>query len=254
VADVREEAERLSRFVNAELWDETAGFYFDRWNDGRLNGVKSIAAYWALIADVVPRARLDRFVAHLEDPRTFKRPHRVPSLAADTRGYDPKGDYWRGGVWANPNYMVLRGLTQVGLDGLAHEIARNDVDNVVAVFERTGTVWENYAPESAAPGEPARRDFVGPGGLTPIGVLLEYVFGLRPHAPERRLVWDVRLTDAHGIKRYPFGREIVIDLSCARRRSSSERPRIEARASAPVDLEVRWAGGSDVVRIGSRSS
>ena len=84
VSDVREEEERLSRFANAQLWDETAGFYFDRWNDGRLNGVKTIGAYWALLAGVVPRERLDRFVAHLDDPRTFNRPHRVPSLAADT--------------------------------------------------------------------------------------------------------------------------------------------------------------------------
>ncbi len=250
VADMREEIERLSRFVNAQLWDETAGFYFDRWNDGRLNGVKTIGAYWALIAGVVPSERLDRFVAHLDDPRTFNRPHRVPSLAADTPEYDPKGGYWRGGVWPYPNYMVLRGLTQVGRDGLAHEIARNDVGNVVSVFESSGTLWENYAPESAAPGDPARRDFVGPGGLPPIGVLLEYVFGLRPDAPARRLVWDVRLTEAHGIERYPFGREVTIDLSCARRRSSDERPRIEARASAPVDLEVRWADRSDVMRIG----
>ena len=146
--------------------------------------------------------------------------------------------------------MVLHGLTQVGRDGLAHEIARNDVGNVVTVFESTGTIWENYAPESVAPGEPARRDFVGPGGLPPIAELFEYVFGLRPDAPARRLVWDVRLTEAHGIRRYPFGREVTIDLSCARRRSSDERPRIEARASAPVDLEVRWAGRSDVIRIG----
>jgi hypothetical protein len=249
---VREEIERLSRFANAQLWDETAAFYFDRWNDGRLSGVKTIAAYWALIADVVPSGRLDRFVAHLDDSRTFKRPHRVPSLAADTPGYDPKGDYWRGGVWPYTNYMLLRGLTQAGRDELAHEIARNNVANVVSVFENTGTLWENYAPESAAPGEPARRDFVGPGGLPPIGVLLEYVFGLRPDAPARRLVWDVRLTEAHGVERYPFGGDVTIDLSCAGRRSSDERPRIEARAGAPVDLEVRWAGRSEVIRIGKR--
>ncbi len=84
-------------------------------------------------------------------------------------------------------------------------------------------LWENYAPEAAAPGEATRRDFVGPGGLPPIGELFE---------------------------RCPFGREVTIDLSCARRRSSDERPSIEARASAPVDLEVRWAGRSDVIRIG----
>ena len=252
VADMREEDERLARFVNEQLWDEPGAFYFDRWDDGRRSGVRSIGAYWALLAGVVPRDRLDRFVAQLEDPRLFNRPHRVPSLAADTPGYQATGDYWRGGVWVSTNYMVLRGLTEVGQDALAHEIARNHVGNVVSVFEATGTLWENYAPESAAAGAPARPDFVGWGGLPPIGVLFEYVFGLRPDAPARRLVWDVRLVERHGVKRYPFGRDVSIDLSCAARRSVDERPRLEAKATAPVDLELRWAGRSEVVRIGPR--
>jgi len=250
VGDMREEAERLTAFVNRSLWDDARQFYCDRFDDGRLNGVRSIGAYWALLAGVVPPARLEPFLGHLEDPRAFNRPHRVPSLAADTPGYEPLGNYWRGGVWAPTNYMVLRGLSEVGKDALAHSIARNHLDNVVAVFEKTGTLWENYAPESAEPGQPARPDFVGWTGLPPIAVLLEYVLGLRPDAPARRLVWDVRLTEAHGVKRYPFGPDVSVDLSCAGRRSADERPRIEARSSAPLDLEVRWAGRSELTRIG----
>ena len=146
--------------------------------------------------------------------------------------------------------MVLRGLTEVGRDALAHEIGRNHLDNVVEVFEKTGTVYENYAPESAAPGAPAKPDFVGWTGLPPIAVLLEYVFGLRPDAAARRLLWDVRLTEAHGVRRYPLGADVSIDLSCAARRSTAEPPRIEATASAPVELDGRWAGGSRVLNVG----
>jgi hypothetical protein len=253
VADVRDEAERLARFVNDRLWSDADRFYCDRFDDGALNHVKSVGGYWALLAGVVPPARLAPFVAHLEDLRAFKRPHRVPSLSADHPAYDPRGGYWKGGVWAPTTYMVLRGLTEVGAEGtdaLAHEIARNHLDNVVAVFEKTGTVHENYAPESAAPGTPAKSDFVGWTGLVPIAVLFEYVFGLRPDAPARRLVWDVRLLEAHGVRRYPLGPDVSIDLSCAARRAPSDPPVIEAAASGPVELEVRWAGGSRVSKIG----
>jgi hypothetical protein len=251
VADMREEIVRLTRFVNDHLWSNAARFYCDRFDDGALNDVKSVGGYWALLAGAVPAARVAPFVAHLEDPRAFKRPHRVPSLSADHAAYDARGGYWRGAVWAPTTYMVLRGLTEVGRDALAHEIARNHLDNVIAVFEKTGTVWENYAPESAAPGTPSKRDFVGWTGLPPIAVLLEYVFGLRPDAPARRLVWDVRLTDAHGVRRYPFGPDVSIDLACAARRAASDPPRIDATASARVDLEVRWAGGTRVLKLGS---
>jgi hypothetical protein len=80
-------------------------------------------------------------------------------------------------------------------------------------------------------------------------VLLEYVFGLRPDAPARRLVWDIRLTDAHGVRRYPLGPDVSIDLACAARRAPADPPRVEATASAPVELELRWAGGSRMLRL-----
>lgn len=249
VADMREEAARLGRFVNERLWSEADRFYCDRFDSGALNRVKSVGGYWALLAGVVPAARLTPFVAHLDDPRAFKRPHRVPSLAADNPGYDARGGYWRGSVWAPTTYMVLRGLTEVGRDALAHDIGRNHLDNVVAVFGKTGTVHENYAPESAAPGVPSKPDFVGWTGLPPIAVLLEYVFGLRPDAAARRLVWDVRLTDAHGVRRYPLGRDVSIDLACAARRDARDPPRVEASASGSVEVEVRWAGGSRVLKL-----
>jgi glycogen debranching enzyme len=250
VADMRDEAVRLGRFVNERLWSEADRFYCDSLPDGALNHVKSVGGYWALLAAVVPPARLAPFLAHLEDPRAFKRPHRVPSLSADHPGYDARGGYWKGSVWAPTTYMVLRGLTEVGRDALAHEIGRNHLENVVAVFEKTGTVHENYAPESASPGTPSKPDFVGWTGLPPIAVLLEYVFGLRPDATARRLLWDVRLTDAHGVRRYPLGNDVSIDLSCATRRAPGDPPRIEATASGPVELEVRWAGGSRLLKLG----
>jgi hypothetical protein len=118
------------------------------------------------------------------------------------------------------------------------------------VFEKTGTVHENYAPESAAPGAPSKPDFVGWSGLPPIAVLLEYVFGLRPDAAARRLLWDVRLTDAHGVRRYPFGPDVTIDLRGAARRAPTDPPIVEAAASGPVDIDLRWAGGARVLKIG----
>ncbi len=250
VADMREEAARLGRFANDHLWNDAERFYCDRLAGGGVTRVKSVGGYWALLAGIVPPARLAPFLAHLEDPRTFKRPHRVPSLSADDPSYDPRGGYWRGAVWAPTTYMVLRGLTEVGRDALAHEIGRNHLDHVVAVFEKTGTLYENYAPESAAPGVPAKPDFVGWTGLPPIAVLLEYVFGLRPDGAARRLLWDVRLTEAHGVRRYPLGPDVSIDLSCAARRGPGDPPRVEATASGPVTLELRWAGGSRLLELG----
>jgi glycogen debranching enzyme len=250
--DLRAEAAALARLVNRRMWDEQAGFYVDRLRDGRLSSVKSVGAYWGLLAAAVPPARRERFIAHLEDPASFNRPHRVPSLSADHPLYRPGGDYWRGSVWPPTNYMVLQGLRVAGRDDLAHAIALNHLANVLAVFEATGTLWENYAPESAAPGQQAAKDFVGWAGLPPIAVLLEYVFGLQPDALRGRVVWDIRLIDGHGVRRYPFGRDGTIDLWCGRRGSEDDAPAIEAASDTPVTLEVKWKAGSRTLRIGGR--
>jgi glycogen debranching enzyme len=250
VGDLREERETLARAVNDRLWDEGSAFYFDGLPDGSLSGLRTVGAYWALLAGVVPEERMGRFVSHLEDPQKLDRPHRVPSIPTDHPEYRPDGGYWLGGVWPPTNYMVLRGLDRAGYHDLAHAIALNHLDNVVRVFGETGTVWENYAPEMAAPGEPARPDFVGWSGLGPVAGLFEYVFGLRADVPNRRLVWDVRLLEGHGIRRYPFGREGVLDLSCGPRTSTAEEPRVEARSTVPLEVLVRWDGGERTLRRG----
>lgn len=249
VADMRREGERLTRFVNERLWDDSTAYYYDRWRDGTLNGVKSVASYWALLADVVPKEHIARLVAHLENTEEFNRPHRVPSLSADHPEYDPKGGCWLGSVWPPTTYMVLRGLTHVGYDDLAHEIGRNHLKNVVEVFRKTGSLWENYAPDYTEQGNYSKRDFVGWTGLPPIAVLFEYVFGLRPDLPNGTLIWDVRLLEEHGVKRYPFAKDGLLDLRCPKRSSPTKKPDVEITSTVPVTIELRWQGGKETIRI-----
>lgn len=245
--EFRDEAETLASWCQANLWDEGTGFFHDRMRDGRLaNHIKSVGAYWALLAEGVEARRMPRFLAHLSDPSAFARPHRVPSMSADSRGYEMDGGYWRGAVWAPTTYMVLRGLSAVGEDALAHEIALNHLQNVAASFAATGTFFENYAPESFANGR-HRRDFVGWTGLSPTAILFEFVFGLRPDAAARTLVWDVRLTDEHGVRRYPFGPSGTLDLLCRARRSVESEPQVEISSPTPIEIEIRWTGGKKIV-------
>ncbi len=202
--ELQEEADYLTNQVNTYLWDEKTAFYYDRKKDGSLSNVKMAAAYWALIADIVPECRIERFVAHLENENEFNRPHRVPALSYDHPDYDPMGDYWNGGVWPPTNYMVLKGLDKTGYNKLAFEIGLNHLENAVEVFNKTGTLWENYAPESASEGKPARKDFVGWTGLIPISVMFEYVFGIRPDSKNNKIIWHINLKEKHGIKNYTF--------------------------------------------------
>ena len=246
ITHLKEEITSLTNFVNQNMWNEKIEFYTDRFRDGTLSDLKSIGSFWAIMAEIASAERLEALITHLENPREFKRPHQVPSLAADHPDYSPDGGYWLGAVWAPTNYMVLRGLTVAGKDKLAHEIGLNHLENVVKAYIDQGTLFENYAPESAE-GE-CRTDFVGWTGLPPVAVLFEYVFGLRPDAGKKSLLWDINLLDEHGIKQYPFGPDALIDLHCAGRKEPTEEPLIQAHSSHDIELVIKWPGGTKKIR------
>jgi neutral trehalase len=96
------------------MWDPTNRFYFDLTWEGKPAPVKTIGAFWTLVAGVASPAQTKDLMRELSNPQTFKRLHRVPTLAADQNGYDPAGGYWCGAVWAPTSTMVIRGLEQYG--------------------------------------------------------------------------------------------------------------------------------------------
>lgn len=247
VTAIRQEMLNLDRLVNEKMWDDKSSFYYDRFADGSLSSVKSIASYWALLAGVVPADRLNGFVGHLSNPATFGRQHMVPSLSADNPSFDPNGGYWKGAIWAPTNYMVLRGLSNYRLDSLAYVIAGNHLDQVVKVYTQTGTLFENYAPDKVQGND--HRDFVGWTGITPISVLLEYVFGIRPDVPSNSILLDVRLTDAYGVSNYPFGKDGMVQIKVEDRKKPTDPPVVKVQTTVPFELTIRWLGGSRIVQI-----
>jgi len=247
VQDVEKEVSELSIFVNSKMWDFNNSIYVDRYKDGTLSNVKTIGTYWALLADVVPQKEIPCFLAHLSDTTEFNRPHRIPSLSADNPDYNPDGGYWLGAVWAMTNYSVLRGLTKVGADSLAHEIAGNHLNNVTSVFNETDIIWENFSPEFLKGS--GRENFVGEGGLTGTAILLEYIFGIRSDVPNQTIVWDIRLTDEFGVKQYPFGKTGIVNLYCPKRNNATDEPLIKVNSNVPFRLKVIWNGGNRIIDI-----
>lgn len=237
VQELKQEIDDLTKQINQQLWCEEDAYYYDLFKDGTLNGVKGIGSYWALLADVVPAHRLSRFIAHLDNPKEFNRPCRVPTLSADHPEYRSNGGYWLGSVWAPTNYMVLKGLEKQGYHSLAHEIGKNCLENIVTVYNNTQTLWENYASESTEQPRRSQRNMVGWSGLFPISIMFEYVFGIRPSAGENKIVWYVNLTEKHGVKSYPLG-DATVDLICEKRNSTEEEPCVTVRSSEKITVEI----------------
>lgn len=199
------DAEKLTDAINRLLWNEEKGFYFDLKADGTQAPVKTIAAYWALIAGVADVRQAERLVGWLNDKDTFNRIHRVPVCAADEEGYNPRGGYWRGSVWAPTNTMVIRGLEKYGYQALAKEIALNHLNAVCEVYKQTGSIWENYPADEISSGDADKKDFVGWSGIAPMLYLMEYGVGLKADAINNQVFWSIDDERGCGCQNYWFG-------------------------------------------------
>jgi len=201
-----EDAAELSRLINHKMWDSNRRFYYDLTLKEERVPVKTIAAFWTLLAGVASRAQASALAEELTNPKTFWTLHRVPTLSADEKGFQPEtGGYWRGSVWAPTEMMVVRGLQNYGFKELAREIALNHLDKVVKVFNETQTIWENYAPQKIVQGTPAKPDFVGWSGIGPIAFLIEFGIGIKTNAVTNTVIWDIRSPNRVGIEGFWFG-------------------------------------------------
>ena len=243
IEDMEDEMKFLKKHISEVMWSDEDNFLHDVYADGSLCETKGISAFWALEADVLEQDKLDKLVEHLKDEKEFNRTHRVPSLSADHPKYNPAGRYWQGGIWPSSNYMVIDGLWRHGYRDLCREIAANHYQCVFDVWKNTGTFWEYYAPEKVEPGFMARKDFVGWAGLPPIAIFIEYVLGIKSDYSENTIEWDITKLEEHGIDRYPFGPESLVNLKVAARKSAGETPVINITTDVPFDLTVIWGEG-----------
>ncbi len=244
---LKKEKELLEKTINNTMWSEKDGFYYDKYRDGSQSSVKTVGAYWTLLAGLVPNERVKSFVLHLENKNEFSRKSGIPSLSADHPEFAPEGNYWYGSVWAPTSYMVLKGLEKHGFDSLAHNIACRYLDCVVSVYNETGTLFENYAPDFIKRGSHSKSDFVGWTGLVPISILFEYVLGIRPDAQKSKITWHINKTEGHGVKNYPLGKANV-SLYCAPRTSADKEPNITITSDLPVSVEIIWNGKTKIVK------
>ncbi len=251
--------EEIKALVNEYCFNEFTGFYYDLREDGELSGTMHIGGFWPLVAEICEPEDFLTIREHLTNPDEFWRPHVVPTLSASDPAYDPDGYYWRGGVWAPTNYMVVKGLEKYGDYQLAHRIAYNHISNIYEVFKNFRpetdriefseryedgyhTIWECYSPELPRPSTRwddsfySRQDFVGWSGLGPIAMLIENVIGINMRADKNLIIWHMERDDKHGVTNLKYGDQII-GLICT---PSDESLFFEVTAENEFRLEVLW--------------
>ncbi|HYI22210.1 MAG TPA: trehalase family glycosidase [Candidatus Limnocylindrales bacterium] len=140
---------RIQEQINATLWDEQSGFYYDLTPTGEFIDQKSYSGLIPLIAGVVPPERLPPILAALRDEQQLMSVGGIRSLSSDSPFYRPGlagagvNSNWRGPVWVPINYMLIESLMDVD-PSLAAEIRRRVVENVESDWQDTSRLHEYF--------------------------------------------------------------------------------------------------------------
>lgn len=128
--------------INALLWHEEDGLYYDRLFDGTLTRVATPASFFPLLAGVCTQEQAEKMVKVLLDETRFWTKMPVPSMPKDSEFYDV--DMWRGCSWLNLNYFITLGLRKYGFFEIAEELRTRTLNTVYKWYEKTGNVFEFY--------------------------------------------------------------------------------------------------------------
>jgi hypothetical protein len=185
-------ADGLRERMNALLWHERDGLYYDADGAGVLVPLSTVASLLPLWAGVPDADRARRMLARILDPAHYGTLIPIPSVDRAEPCFEK--DMWRGPVWVNTAYGVIQGLLRYGFEREAARLAYGLCRGVYRVFEAEHRIFEFYDPEAfhtrelrrkqgnwwkaLTLGRGPQRDFVGWSGLVNT-LVVELLFGLR---------------------------------------------------------------------------
>ncbi len=270
-----EMAQNIAERINNYMWDEKQGIYFDIDQWGERMGIKHIGLFWPLLAGITSKDQEAKLIAHLKNPKEFNTDLPFPALSKDNPKFKPLGNYWRGGVWAPTNFMVIKGLQERAHEDEATEFSDRYLKGLSEVFRYTNTLWEAYAPMKSPPriarkfGEldesqfgpivftPARvvmgvanvkRDFVGWTGIGPINLFLENLIGIRRDVSENKIFWRLGPLHRHGIENLPFGKGFISLVSEKRESESEYKISVDTtKLKSPIELYLEVSGNTEKI-------
>jgi glycogen debranching enzyme len=121
--DMHRRARRTTTALVDKCYERDAGLFFDLAGaEEEMLRTNSISSLMPLVLPDLPAPIAATLIDHLEDPREYRAPFPVPSVAMNVPSFSagPIGKLvWRGPSWINTNWYLSRGLRRHGRSDLA---------------------------------------------------------------------------------------------------------------------------------------
>ena len=213
----------LKTRINSRMWDDDRGIYCDLNADGKRLSVKTIAAFWTLLAEIPNEDKANRLIDHLKNPKTFGTENPFPTLAADEPDFSDEGTGCRGSVYPPFTFMVIKGLEKFGRYDLARECAIRHLyfmlDTLHPEGKERGNLYEAYLPNRDGPAKwPEKRGwprklYLPYAALSSITLIIENVIGLYISLPRKTVDWIIPTMEIMGIEDLSLKRNMITILS-----------------------------------------
>ncbi|MBD3352877.1 MAG: hypothetical protein GF364_15445, partial [Candidatus Lokiarchaeota archaeon] len=192
------------------------GLYFD-YDHAEKKRIKknTIASFFPIISGIVKESKVKQLLTHIENEDEYNTKIPFPSVSRSSKHFQK--DMWRGPVWLNTAYTIVKGLEYSNLEQLAGKFAYNLVKGVAFTYSNEGSVYEFYDPDNytlnslsrkkgnlfkkMTLGDKPVKKFVGWTGVVNT-MLIENIIGyrrikdtvmLKPHLPKVFVNHTVRL-------------------------------------------------------------
>ena len=76
----------LKTRISQMMWDDDTGFYYDLDRDGQRLPLRTVGAFWTLLAAIPNEEKSERLISYLNRPDEFGVEHPFPTLSAAPRG------------------------------------------------------------------------------------------------------------------------------------------------------------------------
>lgn len=130
--------------INRLMYDEDDKVFYDRLINGKLTKVLTPSSFLPLCFKLVDQKRADEMTKVLFDKKLLYSPFPFATISQNNKNFS--NDMWRGGVWINFNYFIIRGLKLYGYNKLAKQVRDITLKTINKWYLKTGCIFEFYDP------------------------------------------------------------------------------------------------------------
>jgi neutral trehalase len=214
----------LKTRINNLMWDNEDGFYYDIDRHEKQIKVKTLAGYWALLAEIPNDDKAERIISKLSDPACFGSPHPFPSMAVNEDAFSENGRGFNGSVYPHLTFMVIKGLERYQRWDFARECATRHLYFILDSMSpdgnhHKGNLWEAYLPLKEGPAQwPGVPGFPRPQYLTYVALsticlTIENIVGLFISLPRKTVDWIIPNLEIMGIENLSLKKNMITILS-----------------------------------------